>query len=115
MPLLQKIDRSEALLIIGGKACCLPLTLPLLYVLVLLCQVEGVGAAAGREVVMSWLAAAAAANEGRTAGGEYSALKTISQGKQLAGQMAGCSTLDEIVTGVPHSLTSASFLWFPRK
>ena len=38
-------------------------------------------AAAGREVVMSWLAVAAAANEVRTAGGEYSALQTISQGK----------------------------------
>jgi hypothetical protein len=52
---------------------------------VLLLQVAGAPAAAGREVLMAWLAAAAASNEVRTAGGEYGVLQHLNQGGHTVG------------------------------
>jgi hypothetical protein len=57
--------------------CCLP---PLL-------QAPGVPSGSGREVLLAWLAAVAAANEPRLKGGEYSALKYLQGGPLLKHQL----------------------------
>jgi hypothetical protein len=49
----------------------------LLLLLLLLLQAAGLPAGGGREVLLSWLAGVAAANEIRCKGGEYSALQHL--------------------------------------
>jgi hypothetical protein len=78
-------------------------------------QVVGAPGAVGREVLMAWLAAAAASNEVRTAGGEYGVLQHLNQGawwcwcvcKQEGG---GVPQVYEMCVGVPGVLFSATML-----